>query len=126
MVPTNLRRWFVLHFIVDMTFAFPLLIIPEQFLTFLKWGSIDPLASRLVGAALMGIGFGAFVSRKASSNAYVAMLNMKIIWSLSAIFGLLITMLSGGPIFGRLIILLFAVFSIAWIYYGFHLHNYHD
>jgi hypothetical protein len=104
-----------------MTFAFPLLIIPEQFLTFLKWGSIDPLASRLVGAALLGIGFGAFVNRKASSNAYVAMLNMKIIWSVSAIVGLLISLISGGPIFGWVVVIIFAGFAAVWIFYRFQL-----
>ena len=119
MVPTNLRRWFVLHFIVDMFFAIPLLLIPDQFLTFLNWDPIDPLASRLVGAALMGIGFGAFLSRDASSSAYVAMLNMKIIWSGSAILGIVISLISGGPLFGWVVVIIFSVFAAIWIYYRF-------
>ena len=117
MVPTNLRRWFVLHFIADMFFAIPLLLIPDQFLSLLSWETIDPLASRLVGAALMGIGFGAFVSRNAGLSAYLAMLNMKIIWSLTAVLGILASLISGGPIFGWLVVIIFAAFAVIWLYY---------
>jgi hypothetical protein len=100
-----------------MVFALPLLLFPEQFLALLNWEPIDPFMSRLVGAALMGIGFGGFVNRNVSVEAYVVMLNMKIIWSISAIMLILITMISGGPVFGWFILFLFMIFAVVWIRY---------
>lgn len=117
MVPKNLRRWFVLHFIIDILFAIPLMIIPDQFLTLVMWEPIDTLAARIVGAALLGIGFGGFLSKDEEIEAYRAMLNIKIIWSLSAILGIVLTMLRGAPVFAWLMLLLFVIFGIVWMRY---------
>lgn len=117
MIPVSLRRWFVLHFLVDVVIAIPLLLFPSEVLTQLGWKSVDPFASRLVGAALMGIGVESFVGRNAGVSAYVAMLNLKIIWSLSAIFGILITMISEGPDLGWVVLVVFGLFAAAWVYY---------
>jgi hypothetical protein len=119
MVPTNLRRWFEVHFVVDVLFAVPLFLFPDQSLSFFGWKTIDPLTSRLVGAALFGIGAGSFAGRNSGARAYTAMLKIKIIWSLSAIIGILITMISGGPFFGWVILLLFLIFFVVWVYYHF-------
>jgi hypothetical protein len=100
-----------------MVFALPLILFPDQILTYLSWEPIDPFMSRLVGAALMGIGFGGFVNRNVSVEAYVVMLNMKIIWSISAVMLILITMISGGPVFGWFILFLFMIFAVVWIRY---------
>ena len=62
MVPSSLRVWFVIHFVLDFIFAAPLLVAPKFMLTLFGWSTIDPLASRLVGAALMGIGGESFGS----------------------------------------------------------------
>ncbi len=55
-VPNSLRTWFVIHFIADMLFGIPLLFFPEFVLPLLGWGVVDPISTRVVGAALMGIG----------------------------------------------------------------------
>lgn len=119
MVPDNLRRWFVLHFLVDVIIAIPLLLFPEAVLSQLGWKFVDPFASRLVGAALMGIGVESFLGRNAGVDVYRGMLNLKIIWSLSAIFGIGITMVSGGPDMGWVFLGIFLIFALVWIYYRF-------
>ena len=65
-VPRNLRRWFVIHFVADILFAIPLLLIPETILPFFGWTVVDPITSRLVGAALLGIGTESLLGRNAS------------------------------------------------------------
>ena len=55
-VPNGLRTWFVIHFVADVLFAIPLLVFPQALLNLFGWGTYDPIMSRLVGAALMGIG----------------------------------------------------------------------
>jgi threonine/homoserine/homoserine lactone efflux protein len=118
MVPKGLRFWFVVHFVLDVIFAIPLLLFPKETLQFFGWTQIDPLATRLVGAALMGIGVESLLGRNATTEAFRAMLNLKVIWSLSAVFGITLSMVQGGPpVFGWAVLAIFGSFSILWISY---------
>ena len=56
MIPSSLHKWFVIHFVVDLIFGIPLMIAPVETLSLLGWETVDPFMSRLVGAALLGIG----------------------------------------------------------------------
>lgn len=87
-VPRSLRRWFVIYFIADMLFGIPLLLFPELVMPLAGWNTIDPIASRVVGAALMGIGIESWLGRNANAEVFRAMLNLKVIWSGSALVGI--------------------------------------
>ena len=63
-IPASLRVWFLIHFIVDILFAVPLIIAPYWFLKFLGLDIVDPLTARLVGAALIGIGTTSLITHK--------------------------------------------------------------
>jgi len=118
MVPNNLRQWFVVHFAVDIIFAIPLLIAPVAFLTLLGWETVDPLATRLVGAALLAIGVESLLGRNAGVESFKGMLNLKLIWSGAASIGILVTMVTvGGPAAGWLLLLTFVAFHLLWLYY---------
>jgi hypothetical protein len=120
MVPQSLRFWFVIHFVVDFIFAVPLLIAPVWLLTLFGFEAPDPFTARLVGAALLGIGGESLLGWNATIEAFRAMLNLKIIWSLSAIAGIILTLIfTGGPLIAYLILLIFAAFSGLWLYYRF-------
>lgn len=116
-VPNSLRIWFVIHFAVDMLVGIPLLIFPELVMPLLGWTTIDPIASRVVGAALMGIGIESFLGRNASVDVFRAMLNLKIVWSSSAILGIGLGIWQGGAQAGWLFLGIFIVFWVVWIYY---------
>ena len=118
MVPRSLRFWFVVHFVVDFIFAVPLLLAPVWLLTLFGFENPDPFTARLVGAALLGIGGESLLGWEGTIEAFRAMLNLKIIWSLAAIFGIMLTLIvSGGPLMAYLILLVFAAFSGLWMYY---------
>ena len=87
-VPDGLKTWFVIHFAADMFFGIPLLFFPRLLPPLLGWTTYDPLTSRLVGAALMGIGLESLLGRNASAETFRAMLNLKIIWASSALFAI--------------------------------------
>ncbi len=124
MIPKSLRTWFVVHFILDFAFGIPLLFAPDAFLAFFGWQGIDPIATRLVGAALMGIGGESWIGRNAGLEAYRGMLNLKIIWSATATLGVLATMLTtNGPWGGWLIVVIFAPFCALWTYYRIRLNK---
>ena len=96
-VPITLRRWFVAHFVVDVFLGIPLLLAPGLVLSRLGWTTIDGAASRLVGAAFLAIGASSWFCRGASVEVVKAMLDLKLVWSLVAIVGLLISVGQGAP-----------------------------
>jgi len=116
-VPNSLRRWFVVHFAADIAFAVPLLLIPELLLPALGWTCVDPVLSRLVGAALMGIGMASLIERNASADTFRSMLNLKIVWATSAVFGIALGLARGGPPVNWSFLVIFAAFLGLWAYY---------
>lgn len=123
MVSDRLRFWFVVHFVVDMLFAIPLFVAPEWMLGLFGWQTVDPITSRLVAAALFGIGIESFLGRNASAETFKAMLNLKLIWSFGAVLGigLSLALAGGGPIMAWGVLLIFVVFFILWAYYRYQL-----
>ena len=115
--PVSLRRWFIIHFIVDYLFAIPLFIAPAWFLSLFGFTVIDPVTARLVAAALFAIGSISLLSRNESVNIYNSLLKLKIIWSVSAIAGLLVSLRQGAPVLLWPIALVFGLFSGIWSYY---------
>ncbi len=116
-VPAGLAAWFVVHFVVDLLFAVPLLVAPHLFLEALGWTAVDPVAARLVGAALVGIGVQSWLGRREGPAAFRAMLNLKIIWSLTACLGLAVSLAQGAPPATWLLLAIFAPFSALWMHY---------
>ena len=116
-IPLSLKIWFIVHFAVDTVFAIPLIFFPYSFLTFLGFTSIEPLTSRLVGAALIGIGGTSFLVRNMGVEVYQALLSLKILWSGAAIISIAFSIIEGGPAIEWLLLLIFVVFSIVWNYY---------
>lgn len=118
-VPQSLRNWFLIHFIVDILFGIPLFFFPEFTLQLfgLPGTPAEAILARILGAGLFGIGGVSFFSYKKSKESYDILLTMKIIWSLSAILALLISLYLGAPASLWILVIVFTIFSITWIYY---------
>jgi len=116
-IPEGLRIWFVIHFVADILFGIPLLFFPQAFLRFLGWITYDPITSRLVGAALLGIGMESLLGRNGSRETFRAMLNLKIIWASSALFAIGIGLSEGAPSIAWMIFGTFFFFWCVWVYY---------
>ena len=119
-VPSALRAWFVVHFIADIVFALPLFFAPAVVLTWAGWQHIDPISTRLVAAALFGIGIESLIGRNANRESFRAMLNLKVIWSAMATAGIAWSMADGAhgrPLMGWLILGVFAAFHVLWLYW---------
>jgi hypothetical protein len=116
-VPNSLRAWFVIHFIADILFGIPLLFFPQVVLNFFDWATYDPIMTRLVGAALMGIGIESLLGRNASAETFHAMLNLKVIWASSALFAIGAGIAESAPPIAWVFLGIFAVFWAVWVYY---------
>ncbi len=120
-VPRLLPFWFVVHFVADVAFAIPLFLAPRWTLELLGWEAVDPIATRIVAAALFGIGIESLLGRNSDAAALRAMLNLKVIWSASAVIGIGWSMLEGGPPLGWGLFGVFIAFHVLWVYYRFRL-----
>ncbi len=106
----------MLHFAVDMLFAIPLLLFPGLILPWFGWDSFDPVMPRLVGAALLGIGGESLFSRNATSEAFKALLRLKIVWASGAILALGIGNINGAPLAAWGFLVIFLGFLGVWVY----------
>ena len=119
-VPQALKTWFVIHFLVDMAFAVPLMLAPGWMLSLGGWQSTDPFTARLVAAALFGIGIASFLGRDSGVESCRGMLNLKIIWSLGAVSGIALSLLQGAqtrPWFAWVILVIFVFFNFVWVFW---------
>ena len=120
-VPKALRTWFVIHFVADVVFALPLFVAPRAFLVLLGWNEVDPLATRMVAAALFGIGIQSLLGRNEGAETFRGMLNLKIIWASTATLGILASIAQGAPTMAWAFAGIFAGFGGIWAYWRWHL-----
>ena len=100
------------------------MLAPEITLHLMGWQTVDPSATRLVAAALFGIGIESYLGRNAGIEAYRGMLNLKIVWSLSAVVGIFISLLQGAqdaPFMAWATLVIFLLFNLLWVYWRWRL-----
>lgn len=118
-----LKTLFLVHAVVACIAGALLLIIPGRFFEWLQWGPlIDPLVSRVLGAALLALAWSSLHGWRATERAQVTVLvQMEAIFTVLACAGMLRHMYRGsGWVLGAWIILgLFAAFAIAWVFFLF-------
>jgi hypothetical protein len=107
----------VFHFVADVAFAMPLLIAPVGFLRALGWASIDPIAARMVGAALAAIGIESLLCRNDGIETFRSMLRLKCMWSGAAIAGLTASLAQGAPPIVWALLGVFVGFAAVWNYF---------
>jgi hypothetical protein len=116
-VPGSLRQWFVAHFVVSVGLAVPLLVAPVAFLQALGWSVVDPAAARVAGAALLAIGTQSLLSRRAEVDVFRTLLNLKIVWSLAVITGLVVSAGDGAPPAVWVAVSAFLAFAGVWVHH---------
>ena len=117
-VPGSLRLWFAVHAVVDIAVAVPLLLAPEELLPRLGWPAVDPVSSRLVAAALAGIGVASWRSRHAGAAVVRSLLSLKLVWSVCAILGLVMAIARGAPPLAFLFLAVFLAFCGVWSHHA--------
>ena len=116
-IPTGLRHWFVAHFIIDILFAMPLILFPALLLQVLGFETTNLLLARLVGAALVGIGGVSFIMHKKDISEYRAMLQLKLLWSGTAIVAIILSFKDTDTSVKWFLLEIFIVFFLVWGYY---------
>jgi hypothetical protein len=118
-VPPSVRGWFVLDFVFSaLVIGLPLLLVPELLLPRLGWNAVDPVATRLVGAALVAIGWQSWRSRESGQEAYRALLGLKVIWCSLGILGLVAAIGAGAPQASWALLAVLLLLDGVWIHYA--------
>lgn len=116
-VPPSLRTWFSVHCVADLIFAIPLFLAPVDTMRAFGFTAPEPVATRLVAAALFGIGLQSQFGKHADLAAYRSMLNLKVIWSGAAVLGLALSIAQGAPKATWLFLAIFVAFNALWFSY---------
>jgi hypothetical protein len=116
-VNNMLRYTFLLHAVVALIFGFLMLFIPGRLLGFFDWAPIDPLISRLLGAALIGWGWSSIRGYMAKSWSQVSIVvQAEAVFCTLAAIGLLRHLLIANyPWYVWMTFGFFLLFAILWI-----------
>ena len=113
----TLRTLFAVHALVSGILGALMLLIPGRLLTGLGWSPIDPIVSRLLGAALLALSWSSYRGWRASEWRRVAILvEMEAIYTILACVGLLRHLLfARWPFYVWLVFVVYAAFAVAWV-----------
>jgi uncharacterized membrane protein YkvA (DUF1232 family) len=113
------RYTFLIHAIIAALFGIPMLIIPGEFLPLFGWTDdvIDPLVSRVLGAAIIAMAWSSYRGWRATDWEQVnIVIEAEAMFAVLAAIGLLRHLIGySWPAGVWLILALFVVFAIAWI-----------
>jgi hypothetical protein len=112
-----LKFTFLIHAVGGFLFGAPLLLAPGRFLGWLGWVPVDPLLSRVLGAALLALAWSSFRGWRATERAQVAILvEMEAVFTVLGCVGLLRHLLIANyPAMVWTVFAILLIFAIAWI-----------
>jgi len=115
----SLRYTFLVHAVVALVFGLPLLIMPGRVLELFGWQPIDPIMSRMFGAALLALSWGSYRGWRAAVRSDVLiLLQVEVIFTALAALGILRHLLVGAwPWYIWMTFIIFVLFAIAWLYH---------
>ena len=114
-----LKSTFLVHSLVSLVVGALLLIAPGRVLGTLGWAPIDPIISRLLGAALLALAWSSFRGWQATERRQVAIvLEMEVVFTVLGCVALLRHLLfSRYPLVPWLVFAILLVFAAAWIFF---------
>jgi hypothetical protein len=115
----SLRYTFLIHAVVAVLFGAPLLVMPGQFLGWFGWAPVDPILSRVLGAALLALAWSSYRGWQAKDRAQVSvLLEMEAVYTVLGAIGVLRHLvIANYPWYVWLLFVVLALFAIAWLYF---------
>jgi hypothetical protein len=116
-IPKGLNTAFLIHAVVALIFGLPMLIVPGRFARLIHWSPIDPVVSRLLGAALLALAVSSWRAYKAATWEKVEIkVEIEIVFAILGVVGLLRHLLFlPTPAFAWVNLVILAAFAVAWI-----------
>jgi hypothetical protein len=115
----SLRYTFIVHAIVAFVLGAALLLAPGRSLGLFGWAPVDPLLSRVLGAALLGLAWSSWRGFRAAERTQVAYLvEMEAVFCGLACVGI-VRQVWGHyyPYYVWTMLAVLALFAVAWLYH---------
>ncbi len=114
----SLRYIFAVHAVVSLLFGAALLAAPGRFLGMFGWAPVDPLLSRVLGAALLALAWSSYRGYRAAERRQVAVLiELEAAFCVLAAAGLLRQTLGYSyPWYVWMLLGMYVAFAAAWIW----------
>jgi len=108
---------FLVHTVVAAVTGAPLLLAPGRFLGWIGWAPVDPILSRLLGAALLALAWSSFRGWRAADEAQTTiLLELETAFAVLGCVGLLRHLLTSRyPAMVWITFVVLAAFAVAWI-----------
>jgi len=111
-----IKGTFLVHMVVAFLVGAPLLVIPGRFLGWVNWAPVDPILTRILGAALLALAWSSFRGWRATEKRQVAILiEAGAVFTIFGCVGLLRHLVTAHyPIQPWLVFGVLAAFAVAW------------
>jgi hypothetical protein len=112
-----LKTTLLFQMIISALLGLFLLVMPGRFLAMVGWAPIDPIVSRILGAALLAMSWGAWRVWQGSSPAEAKWwVEIQAGFALLAALGILRHLVEGGwPLMAWIVFGVFGLFAILWL-----------
>jgi thiol:disulfide interchange protein len=110
----SLGRWLLLQAALGLLLGLPLLLAPQWILGALGWSCVDPTTARLCGALLAAMGAHVYLRRSDGPEAIRALVDLNLLVSATAAFGLFVAFGEGAPPAATLPLAAFIVLTGVW------------
>lgn len=113
----GLQRTFLFHAFLCAVVGIVMYLGPMTFLALVQWTPIDPVLTRLYGAALLTLAVSSWLGARATVLAEVHILIiMEIVFTLIGSIALIYdAFFSGAPAFAWVILAIWVPFLLAWV-----------
>ncbi|MDF1515402.1 MAG: hypothetical protein P1S60_16450 [Anaerolineae bacterium] len=107
----------IIHIIISVILGTLLLIVPGRYLTWLGWAPIDPIISRILGAALLALAWGGVRMWRGGTEPEVKLLlEIELAFAgLAAIGVLRHLVVARWPFIVWLLFIVLAIFALIWL-----------
>jgi hypothetical protein len=114
-----LKYTFGIHAVVALFFGLPLLVVPGRFLGLFGWAPIDPLITRLLGAAMIALAWSSFRGfRSTDFRLAVTLIQIELLYTALGAIGLLRHLaIAWYPWYVWLLFVILVAFAIVWLYF---------
>lgn len=112
-----LRIAFLIHAAVGCLLGIPLFLLPGRLLQWVGWKPIDPILSRVLGAALLALAWSSFRGSRATERSQLVILKeMEAVFTVLGCIALLRHLLFAPyPAMVWIVFAIMLIFAVTWI-----------
>ena len=111
-----LKIAFLIRAAVGCLFGILLFLVPGRLFVAVNWSPVDPVTSRVFGAALLALAWGSFRGWRAAERSEPVILEVEAVFTVLGCIGLLRHLLATTyPVMVWIVFAIMAIFAVTWI-----------